>query len=296
MSMDRCIFYNAKPDEQSEESSVELSPDDSVPRRYKCQTRYKMGCLLLVLTLIFEICFLIDTLLTKRTVTNSDTESCSKSDRAIWIPYKDNGGLVDADKSRYYCSVLDHKLPHLIDLLVIANKSTVPTPKSQHQSWTASTRPSTQIIHYKGLTDPSSFTSQFQLQLHDENEVRILENGGVEIQQDGVYNVYSIVTFVHTNNESMFPKDEHFIYRKRANDQKILLSDTERQIQKLNYFKTLDLSGNFELRQGDILFPEIRNLSSVYRFTAANFWGVYQVRPTEYSIKYGKLDQVDICL
>ncbi|XP_033759460.1 uncharacterized protein LOC117341707 [Pecten maximus] len=283
MAVLRNIVFMSPKEKSSDACTAALSPDDSVPPHdVKRRCSHKAFCIFLVSCLIGQSYLIGYTISQINKTSGADIVSCSSSSRSIWIPYKHSGSPAKmvTDSSPFYCRILHHKLSHLIDLLVIANRSKIRIPDERQQSWAATTRPSTQLLHYRGLEDRRYYIRKVpRLHLNDKN-VRILEDGSVEVQQDGVYWVYSIVTFVHTANGTIAPMDDHYIYRKRFNDQTVILSDrSQKQYLQTKSIYSLDLSGNFDLRKGDILNPVIRNFSSVYRLTAANYWGVYQVRP-----------------
>ncbi|XP_060084759.1 uncharacterized protein LOC132564023 [Ylistrum balloti] len=243
---------------------------------------HKICCIILLVPLILQLYLLVCTIKQLDKASDSDSKACFKSANSIWMPYKHDRKQDHTDVTRFSCFAFDHRLSYLIDFLVAANKSTNYIPdqtESADRVWPKYTRPTTQILHFRGLEGSRRQSQEFRQKLNDKNGVSVLENGHVEINEDGIYHIYGIVTFVRTEGNAKPLKDEYRLYRKRQENRTVLLSEIVGQIQygHIDSYKTLDLSGNFELMKGDILFPVIKNISSVYAFTAANYWGVYQV-------------------
>ncbi|OWF54837.1 uncharacterized protein LOC110467374 [Mizuhopecten yessoensis] len=270
-------------DETMECCQNDLIAGKTVPRHVIRYSKYKTFLIISVLIFVFQSCILVYSVI-QWCRRNRDIDVCPESARTIWIPHTHNGRHDNrsADRSNFYCKTLDHKLSHLIDFLVVTNRSTVPD-KAQRASriWPDTRRPATKILHYHA-TNSTRLSKGFQTNYG--NEVQVLGDGSVQIQQDGVYCVYSIITFVHTPSDTDVPNDEYKINRSRhSNKAAILSSDTVGQTGHLvtETYRTIDLSGNFHLKKGDLLNLDIRNISAVYMysFTPASFWGVYQIKP-----------------
>lgn len=222
-------------------------------------------------------------------------ESCSRSRHAVWAPHRrrDRGhpGKYDrVSEDQFHCRAPGFMISHLIDLMIVVYRSNVipPDPRDQNRVWPTHTRPSVHLRFGKDIENGKltwTRTYTYGKEIFTLTEVTLHgnggANGGVMIPQDGVYMVYSSVTFYHSPTNSTVPKDEHGVYRYRHGNSDVLMSrstDVSRSFQYESYAMS-DLSGNFDLKKGDIVYPWFHNISDVFDSPMVNFWGLYQIQP-----------------
>ncbi|XP_046344418.2 lymphotoxin-alpha-like [Haliotis rufescens] len=110
--------------------------------------------------------------------------------------------------------------------------------------------------------------------------VIVMENNSIFVQKDGLYFVYSSLTFTVrdgdiTNGYVTYSLLRHNARYSPVSDILLITNVTLPHRERL--FTAATLEENFSLRQGDVLSVHLSNYSYVYRFSSSNYFGVRQL-------------------
>ncbi|XP_067670054.1 uncharacterized protein [Haliotis asinina] len=108
----------------------------------------------------------------------------------------------------------------------------------------------------------------------------LLEDNCLFIQKDGIYFVYTSLTFIVRRGDNTKRHVTHSLLRHNPHYSPvpdILLITNASLPQGMGLFTAATLEESFSLRRGDILSVHVSDYSNVYRFSSSNYFGARQL-------------------